>query len=305
MNYRELAEKAFIKNLITKVHPSGVVSVVSDSFDFWSVITKIAPTLKDEILNRQPNALGLAKVVFRPDSGDPVKIICGYRVFEASLLDGLTQSEQQVIYDAYVAGKPYEAVKQSGKYYEISVMGKGGARDEPVILQGNEVSEAEVKGAVECLWDIFGGTETDKGFKVLHERVGLIYGDSITLPRAEEILRRLAEKGFASCNVVFGIGSFTYQYHTRDTFGWAMKATWCEVDGEPLDIFKDPATDSGTKKSAKGLLRVEKENGRFVLYDQQTPEQEAQGELKVVFEDGKLVKEYTLGEVRATLASYL
>lgn len=84
-----------------------------------------------------------------------------------------------------------------------------------------------------------------------------------------------------------------------------MKATWCEIEGEPLDIFKDPKTDSGTKKSAKGLLRVEKENGRFVLYDQQTPEQEAQGELKVVFEDGKLIKEYTLEEVRATLASYL
>lgn len=84
-----------------------------------------------------------------------------------------------------------------------------------------------------------------------------------------------------------------------------MKATWCEVDGEGLDIFKDPATDSGTKKSAKGLLRVEKEDGRFVLYDQQTPEQEAQGELKTVFKDGKLVKETTLEEVRATLAGYL
>lgn len=55
------------------------------------------------------------------------------------------------------------------------------------------------------------------------------------------------------------------------------------------------------KKSAKGLLRVERENNQYVLYDQQTPEQEQQGELQVVFEDGKLVKDYTLAEVRGNL----
>ena len=42
-----------------------------------NIITEIAPTLKNEILDRVPDQLGLAKVVFRPDSGDPVKIICG------------------------------------------------------------------------------------------------------------------------------------------------------------------------------------------------------------------------------------
>lgn len=73
---------------------------------------------------------------------------------------------------------------------------------------------------------VFGGNITNKGYKVLDEHVGLIYGDSITLERAGEILQRLQRKGFASCNVVFGIGSYTYQYSTRDSFGQAMKATW-------------------------------------------------------------------------------
>ena len=217
------------KRLINDLYPEGIVSIVSDTWDFWQVINDFARQLKDDILNRQPNALGLAKVVFRPDSGDPVKVICGDP-------------------DA-------------------------------------EVGTPEYKGAVECLWDIFGGTTTDKGYKLLHERVGLIYGDSITLPRAQAILEQLEKKGFASTNVVFGIGSFTYQYLTRDTFGFAIKATWGQVNGESREIFKDPITDKGDKRSAAGLLRVEKTDNGFELFDRQTPEQEAQGALDTVFEN--------------------
>ena len=71
INYLELAETAFLKNLITNVYTSGIVSYVADTYDFWPVITTIASRLKKDILSRQ------GKVVFRPDSGDPVDIICG------------------------------------------------------------------------------------------------------------------------------------------------------------------------------------------------------------------------------------
>ncbi|MCX7124867.1 MAG: nicotinate phosphoribosyltransferase, partial [Gammaproteobacteria bacterium] len=64
------------------------------------------------------------------------------------------------------------------------------------------------------------------------------------------------------------------------------------------DIFKDPKTDSGIKKSAKGLLRVEQENNLMVLYDQQTEEQEEQGLLEVVFQNGKLEKSVSLSDIR-------
>lgn len=271
------------RRLITKVVPSGVVSIVSDTWDFWKVITEYAAELKDEILARQPNALGLAKVVFRPDSGDPVDILCGTAIPVATYSDVLHLKPGDI------------AVTPDGTYLKIGNYGEYKI-DNPT---------PEMKGAVECLWDLFGGTQTEKGYKVLNQRVGLIYGDSITLARAEEIMSRLKAKGFASCNSVFGIGSYTYQYATRDTYGMAMKATFGIVNGEVRELFKDPVTDSGTKKSARGLLRVEAEGGRFVLHDQQTPDQEAQGELKTVFKDGKLVKETTLEEVRATLASYL
>lgn len=254
------------RRFITELYPSGIVSIVSDTWDFWKVLTEFTVELKDEILNRTPNALGMAKTVFRPDSGDPVKIITGYF--------------------------PDELVEHDGKFYEKLAY---------PIEHGRELSEAEIKGAVETLYDIFGGTETELGYKTLHERVGLIYGDSITLERADTILSRLGAKGFSSDNIVFGVGSYTYQYVTRDSFGFAMKATAGEVKGELREIFKDPKTDKGTKKSAKGLLRVEKEGNDFVLYDQQAYEQEAQGELNTVFVNGYLSEEHTLQEIRDRL----
>ena len=163
----------------------------------------------------------------------------------------------------------------------------------------------EYKGAIECLWEIFGGTTTDKGYKLLDSHIGLIYGDSITLERAESILKGLEAKGFCSGNVVFGVGSYTYQYVTRDNFGFAMKATSGVVNGERRDIFKDPKTDSGTKKSAKGLLRVEQEGNSLILLDRQTEEQECQGLLDTVFTNGKLVKDCSLSEIRKTVESAL
>jgi nicotinamide phosphoribosyltransferase len=110
----------------------------------------------------------------------------------------------------------------------------------------------------------------------------------------------LKRKGFASYNVVLGIGSYTYEYVTRDTFGFAMKATYGEVDGVGRDIFKDPKTDDGTKKSAKGLMQVYRNpaTGKLALKDQCSWEEEAQGELKSVFRDGKLLVDWTLAEIR-------
>lgn len=90
-----------------------------------------------------------------------------------------------------------------------------------LILCGDEKGETELerKGLIEALWDIFGGTVNDEGYKVLDPHIGAIYGDSITPERAKSILFFLKRKGFSPINVVFGVGSFSYQYATRDTFG--------------------------------------------------------------------------------------
>lgn len=157
------------------------------------------------------------------------------------------------------------------------------------------------KGLVECLWDIFGGTINSQGYKVLNPVIGAIYGDSINKERAVATCERLMAKGFASTNIVFGIGSFTYQYNTRDTLGYAMKGVFCEVNGKSIEIFKDPITDDGTKKSAKGLLQVRKDNGEYTLKDQVTWEEEQDSELTTIFLDGELVNQTTLTEIRNRL----
>jgi len=160
-------------------------------------------------------------------------------------------------------------------------------------------------GAVGCLWDTFGGTETEKGFKRLDQKIGLIYGDSITLDRAKRILELLKLKGFSSDNVVFGVGSYTYQYVTRDSFGFAVKATSGVVNGERKSIFKDPATDNGSKKSAKGLLKVNFEDGEYKLYDNVSESEEMEGSLKVVFENGIIKNEEEFCNIRDRLYKYL
>lgn len=243
------SELDFFRKAMTIDYPTGIVSLVADTIDFFRVVTEFATLLKDNILNRKVNAIGLAKVVFRPDSGNPAHILCG----------------------------------------------------DPLAKPGSP----EFKGAVECLWDIFGGTVTPQGFKQLHERVGLIYGDSCNPFIINEILVRLRDKGFSTMNVVFGIGSYTYNYLTRDCLQMAIKATWAQVDGKGYDLFKDPKTDSGMKKSAKGLLRVDLVEGQYVLKDQCTVEEEKGGELREVFRDGKLLYETSLAEIRARINASL
>jgi len=223
---------------LLKLYPTGVLSIVCDTWDFWKVLTEYLPELEDEIRARD------GKLVVRPDSGDPVKIICG---------------------DPEARGAVHD-------------------------------------GAIQTLWNNFGGTETEQHYKVLDSHVGLIYGDSISLARQEAILKGLMAKGFASTNVVLGIGSYTYQYVTRDTYGFAVKATYGETrSGGAQAIFKNPATDDGVKRSATGLLQVYSEDGALKLKENCTWEEEGQGELRTIFRDGAVWNKQPLSEIRARL----
>lgn len=158
------------------------------------------------------------------------------------------------------------------------------------------------------LWDIFGGTVNSKGYKVLDPHVKAIYGDSITVQRCEQIYEILMQNGFACSNVVLGVGSFSFQCieedgilkpFTRDTFSSCIKATYCEINGKPVPIFKNPK-DGGFKKSQKGCCIV---NSDLTFTDGHTWA-EAYNEnnmLQPIFSDGKMIKEYSLAEVRNTL----
>lgn len=232
------------RRIITEVYPFGFASIVSDTWDLWSVLNDIIKTLKPEIMARD------GRIVIRPDSGDPVDIVCGD-----------TDSD----------------------------------------------NENERKGVIEILWDIFGGTITEKGFKQLDGHIGCIYGDAITLDRCDEICRKLHDKGFASTNMIYGIGSFTYQYTTRDTFGFALKSTFGVFGGKEMNLFKDPVTDKANfKKSQTGLVCVVNDNGIIKFVDGLSRiERDAMRSvdlLEDVFIDGKLLRDETLAEIRARVS---
>lgn len=238
-------DMVYLDTLLSKVHPSGFVSIVSDGYDFWNVVGTVLPALKDKIMARD------GKVVIRPDSGDPVKIICG----DENATDPLARI-----------------------------------------------------GLVSCLWDIFGGTVNGAGYLVLDSHIGCIYGDSITRERAKAISKQLKAKGFASTNVVYGIGSYTYQYNTRDSLGFAVKSTLTKRNGIEIPIFKDPKTDSGTKKSQKGAVAVY-ETGETVPatlaftdgLSLEDADQFPGNMLREIFRDGKLLVDESLSTIRERL----
>jgi len=332
---RSLGEQQMIADWL-KIFPKGILSIVSDTFDLWKLITEYLPANKDAIMARD------GKLVIRPDSGDPVDIICGksdniHRFpNKAELYDFLYYCEEhegdiiewedkfyqiEGVKDfirEYGEDTWYQSISTSRPFSDLINGGRIGILD-PV--KPPKINEPERKGVIELLWDIFGGTTNEQGYKVLDPHIGAIYGDSITPERQVQIYERLAAKGFASTNIVLGVGSFTYQYNTRDTFGFAAKGAWFEVEEEfwaspeslepgirtkSYNIYKDPVTDDGTKKSLKGLLCVIKTGpnsdvNQYMVKEECTPEWENKGLLQVIYEDGKFYNQTTLEEIRKRL----
>lgn len=233
---REHEIEAF--RMMLKKNPTGLVSIVSDTYDFFNVITNMVEELRPEIEGRD------GKLVFRPDSGDPKKILCG----------------------------------------------------DPTAPEGTP----EYKGAIRILDEKFGSTVNSKGYKVLNPKVGLIYGDGMYYERAQDILQTMISMGYASTNLVMGIGGLLLQQHNRDDLGFAFKATFAVVNGEERILFKDPKTDS-TKKSHRGrmVLTTDVATGKFSTVDEVTERIESFiGFLEPVFQDGVLLRQQTLADIR-------
>ena len=229
------------KRLLTEIYPSGILSIVSDTWDLWTVLTDYVPRLKEIILARK------GKMVIRPDSGDPVKIMCGDP-------------------DSYGAAH-----------------------------------EGTLRLLAEAL-----GTDAARPGLPLIRNAGAIYGDSITPERAEQILYRCVhELKLSPFNCVFGIGSYTYEYVTRDTYGFAMKATAVVRSGKLVPIFKNPKTDDKreSKKSRYGIPCVYGNNGRFTVKENCAPEDLDHCAFQKVYEDGQLLVDPDFETIRRRVRS--
>lgn len=318
------AEKLYTRELLVNRFPTGIFSYVADSFDYFAFLTDVLPSLKDEVMARD------GKFVVRGDSGNPVDIICGVdesKYIEISLTDApdydsFIEWTTDYICDDLRENTPhgehgdfenYLDFKWNGKLYNVGIVNFEWNRHDKQYYYLDQYDKyqykvteiertVEHKGTIEHLWDIFGGTVNEQGYKVLDSHIGMIYGDGITVQRSQQILERLKQKGFASTNIVFGVGSYSLNMVSRDHLGIAIKATNTIVDIHGVDvdkpIYKDPATDK-SKKSARGLLSVHKdENGKYTLKDMQTRKEEQTGELSVAYMNGQFHKLTTVFEIR-------
>lgn len=279
-DYLAIAEYLNLRDWIKKF-PKGILSVVSDTFDLWKLITYILPRLKEEIMARD------GKLVIRPDSGYPPDITCGFNCKIEECDINLGKGQQHLKWRVPIDNQ------KNAYYCETRKEAEDYIADNP-----------ELKGVVELLWDIFGGTTSKEGYKVLDSHIGAIYGDAINLEKQVEIYSRLADKGFAATNIVLGIGSFTYVMLTRDSAGYAAKGAWFEtLDAgyrKEFEIFKDPATDNGTKKSLRGFQFVKLVDGEYEVVSgvsERMAFSEA-NELKTIYRNGEFFNQTTLTEIR-------
>lgn len=304
-DYLRYGEIEYVKE-VAKKFDTGIVSYVADSYDYFSFLDKVLPAVKDELMERD------GKFVVRGDSGDPVEIIAGVKIHDFTSSDSFNIAATTAAYagidvDNIEDGQNFTIYKFKDKIYRVEshvTTDEYGLLDSVDILRVEPYTlTTQEKGTIERLWDIFGGTVNELGYKVLDSHIGMIYGDGITEQRAVEILTRLKDKGFASTNIVFGIGSYTLNMLSRDDLGTAIKATSAVVNGERVAIYKEPKTDT-SKKSARGLLCVTHNMfSGYELEDDVSVASSNTGLLKTVWKDGKFIQTVTFDDVIKKLNS--
>lgn len=317
-------EETNLKRALTEIYPNDNFSYLTDSYDHDNFLMNVVPACKKEILAHN------GTILFRGDSGDPVEIIAGKKIEwikDEYFLDDVSEDEMEDLFREWardndidregtfyfnINDKFYsvfispEYIKERGDYSDSNYY----FLDDYTITWRQIEPSLELLGMVWWLDKTFGSTVNSKGYKVLNPHVKAIYGDSMTPSRVEEAYSRLAAQGYAINNVVFGVGSFSFMCledatgrmnpYTRDTFGYAIKATYGEdANGNPVMIYKQPKALSW-KKSPKGCIIVAPDGQSYT--DGHTFE-EAHGEgvenlLELVFKDGKMVKETSLKEIR-------
>jgi len=160
---------------------------------------------------------------------------------------------------------------------------------------------------IQILDEHFGSEVNEKGYKVL-SNVRVLQGDGINIDSVKEILDTIIAEGYSADNVVFGQGGALLQIVNRDDQKFAMKCSAAFVNGEWVDVFKDPITDQG-KQSKKGQLKLVKNGGidkdgnpcYITVNHHDKMFNVLHDELEVVFSNGKLIRDLTFDEVRANV----
>ena len=171
-----------------------------------------------------------------------------------------------------------------------------------VIRPDSGKPEIVVKNVLDILWNKFGGDINNKGYKVLDPHVRIIQGDGVNYDSIYNILTIMKEHGYSTNNIAFGMGGALLQQLNRDTQSFAFKCSSIIINGKRQDVYKEPITDYG-KNSKRGILKLIKTVDSFYTIK----ENERLGEidlLETVFENGRIIKSFTLDEVRGRNVNY-
>jgi len=212
-------------------------------------------------------------------------------------------------------GKIYACVSDSFDVFNATRNGWGGVLKDEVIAAGGTLvirpDSGEIVPTILKLANIidekFGSTINAKGYKVFNN-VRLIQGDGIdghTI--VDEILWELSDWGFSADNIAFGSGGGMLQKLNRDTMKFAMKCSAAKINGEWVDVYKDPITDLG-KRSKRGRIetvRMWTTDGKLVVHDLSKPLEGGDYMMQTVFENGRLLVDQSLMQIRSLVASQI
>ncbi len=153
---------------------------------------------------------------------------------------------------------------------------------------------------LEILYRKLGGTVNDKGYKVLCDKAKIIQGDGMKPETIKALYQHIIKLGWSADNLTVGSGGgLLVENVTRDSCKFAIKASAAKINGEWIDIFKNPITDPG-KMSKKGKLAlIHHGEGEWTT----VPECLSSGanKLETVFENGEIKRFQTLEEIKANI----
>ncbi|TKS70566.1 Nicotinamide phosphoribosyltransferase [Collichthys lucidus] len=172
------------------------------------------------------------------------------------------------------------------------------SQDSCLVIRPDSGDPAETLIEVlKILEECFGCSLNSVGYKVLPSYLRIIQGDGIDLNSVEEILEKLSDEGWSAENIFFGCGSALLQKLNRDTLSCAFKCSYVETNGKGMDVYKQPVTDL-SKMSKRGQLSLRRNSDGFLETIERGAGKPEEDLLVTVFENGMVVKDYSLEEIR-------
>jgi len=202
----------------------------------------------------------------------------------------------------------YNIFRATEEYWGEELKDKVMARDGVLVIRPDSGDPIQTLLKVfEILFEKFGFSSNEKGFKVLTDKIRVIQGDGINYESIVNIYKALEVNKISAENLVLGMGGALLQKVNRDTQKFALKCSYAEIDGREVEVKKSPTEmdkngniTPSFKKSKGGRLKLINNDGYKTVKEE---ESDLPNELVTVFENGEMVNEWTFEEIRERVKS--